>query len=60
MKIFKSLFRAMLFLGLFIIGSACAVSIVDGDMSPVLGLAGFFICFCLAVLCLPGRVSREK
>lgn len=55
MRILKSLFRAMLFWGLFIIGSAFAVSIVDGDISPVLGLAASFICFCL-----PGRVSREK
>lgn len=60
MRIIKSLFRAMLFWGLFIIGSACAVSIVDGDISPVLGLAASFICFCLSALCLPGRVSREK
>lgn len=60
MKIFKSLFRAMLFWGLFIIGSAFAVSIVDGEIAPVLGLAASFICFCLAALCLPGRVSHEK
>ena len=60
MRIIKSLFRAMLFWGLFIIGSVFAVSIVDGDISPVLGLAGFFVSFCLSGFCLPGRVSREK
>lgn len=60
MEVAVMLFRAVLFWCLFIIGSACAVSILDGDISPVLGLAGFFISFCLSVLCLPGRVSREK
>ena len=60
MTIFKSLVRAVLFMGLFVIGSACAVSIVDGDISPVLGLAGFFISFCLSGFCLPGRVRHEK
>lgn len=60
MKIFKSLFRAVLFMGLFVIGSACAVSIVDGEISPVLGLAASIICFCLSGLCLPGRMSHEK
>ena len=60
MKIFKSLFRAMLFWCLFIIGSAFAVSILDGEIAPVLGLAGFFISFCLSGLCLPGRMSHEK
>lgn len=54
------LLRAALFMGLFIIGSAFAVSIVDSDISPVSGLAASFICFCLAALCLPGRTSREK
>lgn len=54
------LFRAALFMGLFIIGSACAVSIVDGEIAPFLGLAASVICFCLAALCLPGRTSREK
>lgn len=54
------LLRAALFMVLFIIGSACAVSIVDGDISPVLGLAGFFISFCLSALFLPRRTSREK
>lgn len=54
------LLRAALFMGLFIIGSACAVSIVDGEISPVLGLAASFICFCLSGLCLPGRVSHEE
>ena len=60
MKIFKSLFRAVLFMGLFIIGSACAVSIVDGDITPVLGLAASLICFYLAALFLPGRTRHEK
>lgn len=60
MEVAVMLFRAVLFMGLFIIGSACAVSIVDGEISPVLGLAGFFISFCLSGLCLPGRVSHEK
>lgn len=54
------LFRAVLFMGLFIIGSACAVSIVDGDITPVLGLAASFICFCLAGLALRGRMNHEK
>lgn len=54
------LLRAVLFWGLFIIGSAFAVSIVDGEIAPVLGLAGSILSFCLAALCLPGRVSREK
>ena len=60
MRILKSLFRAALFMGLFVIGSACAVSIVDGEMAPFLGLAGSILSFCLAGLCLPGRTSREK
>lgn len=60
MKIFKSLFRAVLFMGLFIIGSACVVSIVDGEITPFLGLAASFICFCLSGLCLPGRMRHEK
>lgn len=54
------LLRAVLFWGLFIIGSAFAVSIVDGEISPFIGLATSVICFCLAALCLPGRVSHEK
>lgn len=60
MEVAVMLFRAVLFWCLFIIGSACAVSIVDGEIAPVLGLAASFICFCLAALCLPGRVSGEK
>ena|GEM_PF-6313514 len=60
MRIIKSLLRAALFMGLFIIGSACAVSIVDGEISPYIGLAASFICFCLSGLCLPGRMSHEK
>lgn len=60
MRIIKSLLRAALFMGLFIIGSACAVSIVDGEIAPFIGLATSLICFCLSALCLPGRVSREK
>ena len=54
------LLRAVLFMGLFVIGSACAVSIVDGEISPFIGLASSLICFYFAALCLPGRVSREK
>lgn len=54
------LLRAALFMGLFIIGSACAVSIVDGEISPFIGLAASILSFCLAALCLPGRVNHEK
>lgn len=54
------LLRAALFMGLFIIGSACAVSIVDGEISPFIGLAASLICFYFATLCLPGRTSHEK
>lgn len=60
MEVAVMLLRAALFMGLFIIGSAFAVSIVDGEIAPVLGLAGSILSFCLAALCLPGRVSREK
>lgn len=52
------LLRAVLFWGLFIIGSACAVSIVDGDISPFIGLAAAFVSFSLAALCLPGGVRQ--
>lgn len=54
------LLRAALFWGLFIIGSACAVSIVDGEIVPIIGLAGSILSFYLAALFLPGRTSREK
>ena len=54
------LLRAVLFWCLFIIGSAFAVSIVDGDISPFIGLAASIICFYLAALYLPGRMSHEK
>lgn len=60
MEVAVMLFRAALFMGLFIIGSACAVSIVDGEIAPVLGLAGSILSFCLAALCLPGRINHEK
>lgn len=54
------LFRAVLFWCLFIIGSVFAVSIVDGEIVPVIGLAGSVLSFCLAALCLLRRTSREK
>ena len=54
------LLRAVLFWGLFIIGSAFAVSIVDGEIVPVLGLAGSILSFCLSALFLPRRTSHEK
>lgn len=60
MEVAVMLLRAVLFWCLFIIGSAFAVSIVDSDISPFLGLAGFLFCFCLSALCLPGRVNHEK
>ncbi len=58
MEVAVMLLRAVLFMGLFIIGSACAVSIVDGEISPFLGLAASVICFCLAALFLPGEARQ--
>ncbi len=60
MEVAVMLLRAALFMALFIIGSACAVSIVDGEIAPVLGLAASLICFYLAALFLPGRTRHEK